>query len=188
MLKQEFCLKSLISPPDPEHLHTTGGVGCVFTDTVKVLALKPITSKFAKVHDNGRCMLTSILFPNGLQVFCFNLYCWVNANTQEEARARTDDMFDAVFHELDALAGSLFMIACDLNSDLDRIPLLLSRVSEDALVDLGAHGDLFNVPSNAPTCHPHNSDKGFRRDFFFVSPALMPLITAFDLDSDPNIP
>eukprot|EP00973_Karenia_brevis_P079173 10985301-Karenia_brevis.AAC.1 len=56
------------------------------------------------------------------------------------------------------------------------------------IVDLGAHPSLFNQSEIQPTCFPHNSNQGFRRDYVFASAELLPFVSSFRVFHDVVIP
>eukprot|EP00973_Karenia_brevis_P010330 1399745-Karenia_brevis.AAC.1 len=152
------------------------------------MQLKPKSSKYTKIHQNGRIQTTAILLPNNTQIYIINVYGWVNATSDDVAASRTDDLFDAIEAELAALPPAQFIICGDLNCSPQRLPTLDRMIADGKIIDVGSHPECFGHGEVQDTCRPHNTLRIFRRDFFFTSPELFSFISAFEVHDDTIIP
>eukprot|EP00973_Karenia_brevis_P037099 5114581-Karenia_brevis.AAC.1 len=124
-------------------MHVTGGVGVLHKASVKIMPMTPISTTYKDMAQNGGVQSTTLLLPNSTPIYMFNVYGWVNAMTDDIAAMRTDDIFDAIAAELEALPKAQVIICGDLNGDSHRFPTPHNLLEAGQFVDLGAHPEIF---------------------------------------------
>ena len=65
--------KAIFTNTDPE-LDSTGGLGALFKQCVKIIQLEPVTKQFASIHKNGRVQLVGICLPRDIVFVVANIY------------------------------------------------------------------------------------------------------------------
>ena len=138
-----------------------------------------VTSQFKSFFDCGRAVRCLLPRASGRFLHLFVLYGYQGADSDAEQLALTDQLFDAAFGELHAVAsGQPCLLVGDFNVEPTKIPCLAKGISAGLWVDFGEAWALAAGLSPAPTCkRSWTADCGHRRDFILGCPLAAALLS-----------
>lgn len=128
--------------------------------------------------DSGRVQYVIVQYHT-LPVHVYNVYGWTSADCHPEAAGKTNKLFDAAFGEISCNPEAPFLILEDFNASTSTILSLQEASDQGKVFDLGAQSQVFGLDPQTPTCFPHGSHQGFRRDYIISSTNVMPCVSAF---------
>ena len=81
-------------------------------------------------------------------VLVYNLYGWTGANHNKAAAARTNDLLEAMFSDIQAQPPGPALVVGDINGDLTTFSTINQQQQAGNIIDVGAH---------AQQCPPQNT-------------------------------
>ncbi len=107
---------------------------------------------FAKVLNQGRVGLYVFEVIPGVHLMTYVVYGWTNAEANDEAAARTDDLLTLIVQDLQLQEVGPKLIAGDFDGTLQSLVNFNDEIVNGRLVDIGAIASAYGGVDNDVTC------------------------------------
>lgn len=131
-------IRMLAGPADPEHAKKSGEVGMLSHSPLRPIAMKAITDDFEDAMKSGR-LAAYILGIANATILVMVIYGLSGGHQNEEATARTNDLFIMARQEMSLQAFGLQMLMGDINGEAEDFPCLQEMVLEEGWTDTPAN-------------------------------------------------
>ena len=120
------------------------------TNKFRIHVIKPRSAHLAGCINNGRVQRLASHLLDHRRFYIFNVHCWTNGHIADQAQARTCDMFQTIFAEVEYSEGTPYIIAGDLDADIADLLVVDSAIHAGQLIDVGAIALEVTTGASAP--------------------------------------
>ena len=167
--------EAYLSPPDPETLAPSGGVGILVKKPLGSQPVKANTEAYEKASQAGRALLCMVALGGRCPAMVGSFYGWASQEKGEDKYARTSELMDALVRETLHWDSLPVFLLGDMNAPLERVAAMHHFVEVGAFHDAGAIASAWGGVDFAPTAQAHNSDRQTRIDYVFMNSAAVSL-------------
>ncbi len=155
--------KSHLSGFDKEKDCNVGGTGCIIRSNNKyIIQPEPKHPDLFEINNQGRVGLYVLEVCPNTHMLVYVVYGWTDADKNEEAASRTDELLSLIVADMDMQGFGPKMIVGDLNGSLPTFTNFYETIVSSGLTDIGSIASAFAGINDDTTCKAKPEAKATR--------------------------